>query len=135
MKFCTVSLFFALLVAVCLPAVAQTEVRLDIPFNFIAAGQSLPAGHYTVVPVFHNDRAAWRISNDHDSVMVLTNSLESPQTAHRPSLVFFYAGEAYSLVQIWPGGQFGRDVPRSNVKQTLVAQDGKDGKYVEIGAE
>jgi len=132
MRLCKVSLFFALLVAVCLPAVAQTGVQLDIPFNFVAAGKILPAGHYTVVPVFGDDHATWRISNDHDCVMMLTNLAQSPQTAHRPSLVFLHAGEAYSLVQIWPGGHLGREVFRSNVKQTLVAQG---GKYVEIGAE
>jgi len=132
MKFCKVSLFLALLAAVCLPAVAQTGVQLDIPFNFIATGKVLPAGHYTVVPVLTDDRATWRISNGHDSVMMLTDSLESPGAEHRPSLVFLHAGEAYSLVQIWPGGHFGRDVFRSNVNHTLVAQG---GKYVEVGAE
>jgi len=132
MKFCKVGLFLALLVAFCLPAVAQTGVQLDVPFNFIAAGKILPAGHYTVVPVFTDDRAVWRISNDQASVMVLTNLVESPQTAHGHSLVFLQAGGAYSLVQIWDAGYFGRDVVRSNVRQTLVAQG---DKYVEIGAE
>lgn len=131
MKFCKVSLFVALLVAVCLPAVAQTEMRLDIPFNFIAVGKFLPAGHYMVVRAF-GDRAAWRISNDHAGVMILTNSVESRQSAHRPGLIFLRTGEAYSLVQIWPEEHFGRDVLRSNVKRTLVAEG---GKYVEIGAE
>src|SRR5208337_3955943 len=125
MKFCKVSLFFALLVAVCLPAVAQTQMRLDIPFNFIAAGKSLPAGHYMVVRVFEDDRTAWRICNDHDCVMMLTNSVQSPGTAHRPSLVFWQAGEAYSLVQIWPEEYSGREVLRSNVKRTLVAEGGR----------
>jgi hypothetical protein len=39
MKFCKVSLFLTLLVAVCLPAVAQAQIELNIPFNFFAAGQ------------------------------------------------------------------------------------------------
>jgi len=132
MKFCKVSLFLALLVAVCFPAVALAEMRLDIPFNFIAAGNSLPPGHYRVVPVFEHDRVGWRVYNDHASVMMLTYSAESPQTAHRPSLVFLQTGGVYSLVQIWPEAHFGREVLRSNVKQTLVAEG---GKYVEIEAE
>ena len=132
MKFCKISLFLVLLVAVCLPAVAQSVVRLNIPFNFIAAGKILPAGHYSVVPVFKDNHAAWRISNDHDCAVVLTNPVESPQTEHGPSLVFLQAGGAFSLVEIWDMGHLGREVVRSNVKQTLVAQG---GKYVEIGAE
>jgi hypothetical protein len=58
MKFCKVSIFFALLVAVSLPAVAQRVIQFDIPFNFSAAGKSLPAGHYEVAQVFDGD--SWR---------------------------------------------------------------------------
>ena len=136
MKFCKVSLFFALLVAVCLPAVAQTAMRVDIPFNFIAGGKSLPAGHYIVAHVFGSDNVAWKISDvsdDHATVGFLSNSVQSSQ-AHRPSLVFLQAGGAYSLIQIWTGQKLGREVFRSKVKQTLVSEGVKD-KYVEIGAE
>ena len=34
MKLFKVSLFFALLIALCLPAVAQTQLLVDVPFNF-----------------------------------------------------------------------------------------------------
>jgi hypothetical protein len=39
-------------------------MRLDIPFNFIVAGKSLPAGHYMVVPAFGSDNSSWHISNE-----------------------------------------------------------------------
>ncbi|MGA7926442.1 MAG: hypothetical protein WCA20_10615 [Candidatus Sulfotelmatobacter sp.] len=132
MKFCKVSLFLALLVAVCLPAVAQTSLRLDIPFNFIAAGKTLPAGHYTVARVSDMDSDAWRISGDRASVVVLTNPGESLRTAHARSLVFLKAGDGYSLVKIWDAEHFGRELRRSNVKQTLVAEG---NNYVEIAAK
>ena len=48
MKFCKASLFVALLVVACLPVAAQAQIQLNIPFNFFAAGKSLPAGHYEV---------------------------------------------------------------------------------------
>jgi hypothetical protein len=83
MKFFKVSLFFALLVAVCFPAVAQTGVRAEIPFNFMVAGKNLPAGQYKVEPAWPADHSTWRIYNDHASVVVLTNWDQSPQTAHR----------------------------------------------------
>jgi hypothetical protein len=133
MKFCKFSLFLALVMAVCLPAVAQTAMRVDIPFNFIAGGKSLPAGRYMVVRVFSGDQAkSWRIYNDKDAVAgFLSNAVESAQP-HGHSLVFLQEGGAYSLIQIWNGGKFGREVMRSKVKQTLVAEG---SKYVEIGAE
>lgn len=139
MKLFKVSLCFALLVVVCLPAVAQTQMKLDIPFNFSAAGKSLPAGHYRVVQVFDANKAAWRISTDHHSVMALTNSVESAHMAHRPSLVFLRTGDSYSLVQIWPEEFAGRDmVLRPEVQTTILAEGGNYGKskeYVEIAAK
>jgi hypothetical protein len=131
MKFCKFSLFLALVMAVCLPAVAQTAMRVDIPFNFIAGGKSLPAGHYMVVRVFSRDLSAWQIYNDKGGAGFLSNSVQSTQP-HGQSLVFLQEGGAYSLMQIWNGGEFGREVMRSKVKQTLVAEG---SKYVEIGAE
>jgi hypothetical protein len=137
MKFCKVSLFFALLVAVCLPAMGQTAMRVDIPFNFVALGKSLPAGHYTVARYGTPSGQMWSISDDRArTVMIMnTNPAGSPQKAHRSSLVFLQAGGTYSLIQIW-NWDSGRDVPQSHVKHTLVSKDeSKSDNYVEIGAE
>jgi hypothetical protein len=136
MKFCKVSLFFALLVAVCLPAMGQTAIRVDIPFNFVAVGKSLPAGHYTVARFLTPSGNMWSISDDQArTVMVMNTNQDGSQKAHRPSLVFLQAGGTYSLIQIW-NWDSGRDVPQSQVKHTLVSKDeSKSDKYVEIGAE
>jgi hypothetical protein len=135
MKFCKVSLFFALLVAVCLPATGQTAMRVDIPFNFVAAGKSLPAGHYTVARLDTPAGNMWSISDAQASAIVNTNQADSSQKAHRPSLVFLRAGGTYSLIRIW-NWDSGRDVPQAHVKHTLVSKDeSKSDKYVEIGAE
>ena len=137
MKFCKVSLFFALLVAVCLPAMGQTAMRVDIPFNFVAVGKSMPAGHYRVARYGTPSGQMWSISDEQDrTVMIMnTNQAESSQKAHRPSLVFRQAGGTYSLIQIWDWDS-GRDVFQSHVKHTLVSKDeSKSDKYVEIAAE
>ena len=133
MKFCKISLFLALLVAVCFPAVARAQIQLNIPFNFFAAGKSLPAGHYQVERVLDGNEV-WRIFNNRGQTMLfLTNSVLSLKTAHRPSLVFRNAGTTYSLVQIWPTTHSGRDLPlREKVKTTLIAET---DKYVVIEAE
>ena len=132
MKFCKVSLFLALFMAVCLPAVAQTEMRCAIPFNFFVAGRSMPAGHYRVVRETGLNGDVWRIFTGHATLWTLTSSAESPRKAHRPSLVFLQAGGVYSLVQFWPTAYSGRQVRRLKVRQILVAEE---DKYVEIGAE
>ena len=134
MKFCKPSLFLVLVAAVCLPAVAQAQIQLDVPFNFFAAGKSLPAGHYRVERLFDGDLAAWRLVNDKgDPTVVLTNSVQSGRTVHRPSLVFRNTGTTYSLIQIWTTEHSGRDLPlREKVKTTLIA--GAD-EYVRIEAQ
>src|SRR5579864_8625589 len=101
MKLSKVSLFvfLALLVAVCLPAVSQAQIRLNIPFNFSVAGKSLPAGHYQVTKVFDGNSSAWRIAGDHGSMVMITNSVESPRTSHRPGVVFLKTAGDYSLVR------------------------------------
>jgi len=133
MKFRKVSLFFALLVAVCLTGIAQAQIRVNIPFDFTAGKKSLPAGLYRVSPVSDNDQTAWRISNNHGTVMVLTNSVESRKKAHPLSLVFWHSGEGYSLVQIWPSEHSGHDLLLKSKVTTIILA--KTGKYVEIGAE
>ncbi len=134
MKLCKVSLFFALLVAICLPVVGQTAMRIDIPFNFVAAGKSLPAGHYRVARLPISD-SAWYLSNDLTGVSMLADLADSTQNSHRPGLVFLRAGGTYSLIKIRTDYS-GWDIPQSKVKQTLVSKDGsKAGDYIEIGAE
>ena len=134
MKFCKAGFLLALLAAVCLPAVAQDQIQLSVPFHFFAAGKALPAGHYRVEPLFDENLAAWRLVNNNGQVtVVLTNSVQSLKTEHPPSLIFRNTGAAYSLVQIWTTEHFGRDLPlREKVKTTLIAET---GKYVVIQAE
>ena len=133
MKFCKLSLFFGLLMAVCLPAIGQTAMQVNVPFNFIAAGKSLPAGHYRVA--LQGFDTAWSISNDDTGALMLANMKDSTRNEHPLSLVFLHAGGAYSLVEIWDHHS-GWGVPQLKVKQTLVSKDDSKGsKYVEIGAE
>jgi hypothetical protein len=135
MTFGKVSLFLVLVVAVCLPAVAQSPaMRVNIPFDFIAAGKVLPAGHYMVMPVWNNSQKAWRISNENEkfSVSMITNAVESPLNPHHRSLVFLQSGGRNLLVEFWPESHSGRSVPKSGVKQTFVADA---GKQVEVAAE
>ena len=133
MKFRKVSLFLALLVAVCITGVAQAQLRVNVPFNFSAGKKSLPAGHYRVAPVDERNQIAWLVSNEHGAVVVLTNSVESPGRAHPPSLVFLHADNGYSLIQIWPSEHSGKDLLLKSKVTTIILSKG--GKYVEIGAE
>jgi len=139
MKFCKVSIFLALLLAVCLPVVAQAQMQVNVPFSFSAAAKSLPAGQYRVSQISSGDQALWLVSGYHDGAMMLTNPVVSRKKAHRPSLTFWCEGKSCSLVQIWLTENYGRELRlKSNVKSTVLAEAStpvENGKYVEIAGE
>lgn len=62
-------------------AKAQTrrEVVVNIPYEFVAAGRTLPAGRYTVSRISENRYSGLIITNDdtRSSVFVLPNQFES----------------------------------------------------------
>jgi len=133
MKFLKLSLLLALLVAACVPGVAQAQqLRLNIPFDFMVKGKTLPAGHY-IVRRGTIDDDVWTIESGHGSAIFLTNPAESQKNVARgPSLVFLKAGDQYALLQIWDAGHAGRELPMLHVKQTMVAQN---TQLVEVNAE
>jgi len=136
MKFARMSVFVALLVAVCLPAGAQvikTKMGVNVPFNFVAGSEYLPAGHYTIVQAFSDNNTTWRITSDDDrhSVSMLTDTTSSPVKSHRRSVVFQQVGARYVLSEFWTTEHSGREVPKAR-HQTLEASAGKN---VEVAAE
>jgi hypothetical protein len=132
MKFCKAVLFMALMAAASLPAFSQAAMKIDVPFDFVAAGKAMPAGQYSVQKSFPENACAWTLQGSNTSATMLTNPLESRTAQHNLSLVFLNQGGKYFLAEIWLSGHAGRDVLRGHVRQTLVAQG---GKYVEVGAE
>jgi hypothetical protein len=133
MKLSKLGLCLALLMAASFPATAQMqEMKLNIPFPFVAAGKTLPAGHYTLSRLWVANNNSWQIVGSQGSAQLTTYIVESRKVEHAPSLVFLQQGDTYSLVQIWDAAHFGRQLPQSSVKKTVVAQN---SKYVEIGAE
>jgi hypothetical protein len=131
-KFCKLALFLAL-VAACLPVAAQSQnLRLNIPFDFNVAGQTMPAGHY-VVKAGGSSSDGWTMSGDHASVLFTTRWVDSPGKAHAPSLVFLRAeGNRYFLVQIWNDQHSGYELWAPHVKPMVVAQG---SPYVVVGTE
>jgi hypothetical protein len=133
MSFFKTSLFLALLTAVSLPAVAQTQIELNIPFNFIVAGKTLPAGHYRVAQVFEMNQNVWSLRNEHNSAFISSNPVLSPIAVHRLCLTFWHVDGEYTLARFWPNAHVGHELLlKPKVKGTMLA---KGGQFVEIEAE
>jgi hypothetical protein len=99
----------ALMVAV--PARAQlpgTVIRVDIPFDFIVRGRTLPAGTYQIKR-FSDAVDGLSISNvastHHDHIMFETAPVSEARALKRSEVVFHRYGDRYFLSEILTGGQ------------------------------
>jgi hypothetical protein len=116
MKFCKLALCFTVLLGMaCLPAHAQSSIRIDVPFDFAVGNYTLPAGQYYVSPALSgaslSDATVVVISNRQHAVNVITTVVQANGEHHGASLLFKHDGSQYSLMQVWSAdGDIGLDV-------------------------
>jgi len=79
------------------------NMKFTTSFPFTVGTRQLPAGSYEVTPL-PQDNALLRISNGHDSVLVMTEN-DSPRVKPRQDEVTFTRrGDTYVLKDIWDAG-------------------------------
>ena len=103
-KYCVriLSAFFGLAaLAITAKGQAVDQVVVNIPYEFVVAGKTLPAGTYKVNRVSANDERALAISNfeGHATVLVLSSEI-ADKSAEQPSLSFRHVGEQHLLSKI-----------------------------------
>jgi hypothetical protein len=93
------------------PQLTSHGVIADIPFDFIVADQTLPAGKYTVRAATA-DGDGLRISNlkGKASVMRLSNPVAENSEKRKARMVFHRYGQQYFLAEIWSGDGSGRQL-------------------------
>jgi hypothetical protein len=136
MNFGRVGVALGLLLAVGFPASAQqirTKMGVTIPFNFVAGGEYLPAGHYTIRPIYVGTDTAWRITSDNDrlSASIITHDAWSPVMSHRRSVVFEQLDNRYILTGFWTTEHSGRELSKPRHQPLEVSS----AKNVEVAAE
>ncbi len=112
----TCGLFLVMAVA---SSSAQTVMKADIPFDFVAGSHSMPAGTYIVTT---HDNGAISLSGP-EKAFVLSNRLPENDENQKARLLFKRSGETYALSQIWIR-EYGRQVP-VNRKLVKLAVNGK----------
>jgi hypothetical protein len=131
MRFSKLALGCALFMGAFVQAHSQTQIRVNVPFDFTVGNHTLPAGQYEVNTV-SNAGNTWRINNHQgNSAVMLTNAASAPKVDHTCSLLFRRFGGEYSLVEFWLDGNQGRDVIRPKIARTVIAQS----DLVQIAAE
>jgi hypothetical protein len=106
-----------MLTAVSVCAQSERSGVLNIPFNFIVGGKTLPAGEYTVEPNRRDYDKVWLVQSrdGRTSALFTTMPVRASETQEKTKFVFHKYDDQYFLSQIWtPGGNSGREllVPR-----------------------
>lgn len=115
------SLLVAMMAA---PALAQSRVRVNIPFAFAAGAEAQPAGNYLIERWDRPGNTVIRVHNVdlNRSITLLTLPAARPMTGDSPRLKFEVLAGEYRLGEVWlPGSEAGAMVPRTK-DQALIAK-------------
>jgi len=90
--------------AITAKAQAVDQIVVTIPFEFVAAGKSLPAGTYRVNRVWNDDRGVLILSSyeNRASAIVLPAEVET-HPSNKPQVSFETAGDEHFLSKIETG--------------------------------
>jgi hypothetical protein len=99
---------------------AQSEIRITIPFDFTIGAKSLAAGEYSVQAVRNN---LFLIRNLHDRTGSLTLTMpgDEPKRGGFPVLTFNRYGDSYFLNKVSDGSR-SWDLPRSSGEKVQIAK-------------
>jgi hypothetical protein len=93
-------------------------LKADIPFPFVVANHTLPAGHYVVSTL---GEQTIRIANSHkQGAFVLTSRVDGRASESLGKLVFYRYEDSYFLAQVWnAGNSHGKQVFTSPAEEEL----------------
>jgi hypothetical protein len=97
------STFFGLAaLAITAKGQAVDQLVVNIPYEFVVAGKTLPAGTYRVSPVSDNNKRVLAISSfeNHATVMVLSSEIVDRTSSKQPAISFQQVGEQHLLSKI-----------------------------------
>jgi hypothetical protein len=108
-------------------------VRVNVPFEFVVGGATLPAGTYTVGRVSPEPYSSLAISGYRHGALVLPIAIDGPRT-EQPKLSFEHVGDKYFLSEVdMPGGIYTLAFPRAMVVLAQVKHQGKDEGIMSSG--
>jgi hypothetical protein len=115
-------LFALTMIAAGQVAQAQQAMLVDVPFDFVAAGTTLPAGEYRVSPQTTTGNVLLiRSQQDlNTAAMVHTNAAQANHAPANSKLVFHRYGDQYFLAQVWIAGNIrGKELPKSPAEKEI----------------
>jgi hypothetical protein len=128
-------LAIALSLPLLLSAAAQaqtTQLKVTVPFEFIAGDTVLPAGDYDVQSTGPWGGKALSIHNvtSNAGTLLLSNSCQLAKTSDSNKLVFYRYGQKYFLAEVWTvNTHIGRKMPLDQ-GQTELARNQQKSEIV-----
>jgi hypothetical protein len=116
----------ALMMAV--PARAQmpgTRIHVNIPFDFIVRGKTLPAGNYEIRRISDapDGLIIRNVNENRDQVIFETEAVETVDIPNRDEIVFRRYGDSYFLSEVLTGGEeTGRELAPSRSERRLIRE-------------
>jgi hypothetical protein len=97
------------------------QIRVNVPFEFQAAGKTMPAGEYSVRPDSLTGDTIRSIAraDGKETIVVTTFSVDRNSKPVSARLIFHCYGNAYFLAQIWAGETQGRQLNESSREKEL----------------
>jgi hypothetical protein len=105
-----------------------TQLKVAVPFDFIAGDTVLPAGNYDVESIDTWGGKALSVHNvtSNAGTLLLSNSCQLAKTSDSNKLVFYRYGERYFLAEIWTANtNIGRKMPLNQRQQELARNQQK----------
>ena len=117
--------FTALLLATAVHA-QSTYVTASVPFDFVVADQTYPAGDYAVKSISNTGVPILIRNSDKAEGLALSVACSSVKPSTTTKLVFHRMGGQYFLYQVWQEGQTtGREFPLSKTEIQLARNSSK----------
>jgi hypothetical protein len=109
-----------------------TQLKVTVPFEFIAGDTVLPAGDYDVQSTGPWGGKALSIHNvtSNAGTLLLSNSCQLAKTSDSNKLVFYRYGQKYFLAEVWTVNTLiGRKMPLDQ-RQTELARNQQKSEVV-----
>ena len=127
---------FALTLAAANAVYAQNlTLKANVPFKFVVAGQTVPAGRYTIDEL-HGARAIVIRKDDAKAAVLATPGAVEQRGAGGPTqLVFHRYGNRYFLAQVRVAGSYDCTFAPGRIERELSARTHDPGKIVPVLAD
>jgi len=129
--FATAAFLGLLLMSSLAPAHAQS-LKFEVPFDFVAAQGTMPAGEYRVTPNQPAQNVVRLVSSKGSSAAIcLTSAIQSTHPSDTAKLVFNRYGNHYFLSQVWTlGSDRGHVLRPTKAEREIAKAFSKPGKEI-----